>query len=291
MPIGAIRTSECKIRAVWWHHKPSIPFDCPLAVSLFSSYKWPAADFTIAISPRLKRSQVFKLICVAAVLVTQGLLCLLPVQVLGLISKVSVFWNALGAVTLMILLPVVAPRHQKASFVFTTFDSQAYGHFKSDGWVPLLPSQMLAHNQDIFKESTCFPTPISSRAVISASITSPHISAGIAFSWGIFLPCTASLALTQQCTCRKKPRLQIEALPKTSSYPLTLTGLMASPSSWPSSSARRSVHCPASLLLKSESGFPAFLPFPVTDCSHILSDQSSFGNPTALTGIGCLLKL
>ena len=82
-----------------------------------------------ALSPHVKSLRIF----LAAALVTQGMLCLLPIQVLGLINKISVFWNALGAITLMILLPVVAPKHQDAKFVFTNFDSQAYGHYKSDG--------------------------------------------------------------------------------------------------------------------------------------------------------------
>ena len=71
----------------------------------------------------------------AGALVTQGLLCLLPIQVLGMINKFSVCWNALGAVTLIILLPTVAPRHQTAKFVFTNFDSDAAGHYKNDGRV------------------------------------------------------------------------------------------------------------------------------------------------------------
>lgn len=75
----------------------------------------------------------------AAALVTQGLLCQLPIRYLGAINKFSVFWNVCGAVTLIILLPCVAPTHQSAKFVFTTFDSQAYGHYKSNGYPPPLP--------------------------------------------------------------------------------------------------------------------------------------------------------
>lgn len=104
------------------------------------SRKWPlyvgnalekSCDYVCSFKPLCQKLEDFFLL--AAALVTQGMLCLLPIQVLGLINKISVFWNALGAITLMILLPVVAPKHQDAKFVFTSFDSQAYGHYKSDG--------------------------------------------------------------------------------------------------------------------------------------------------------------
>ena len=57
----------------------------------------------------------------AAVLVAQGLINLLPTRILQVINKASVAWNALGAVTVMALLPAVAQRHQSARFVFTSF--------------------------------------------------------------------------------------------------------------------------------------------------------------------------
>ena len=54
-------------------------------------------------------------------LVAQGLINLLPTRALQVVNKASVAWNALGAVTVMALLPAVAQRHQSARFVFTSF--------------------------------------------------------------------------------------------------------------------------------------------------------------------------
>lgn len=69
----------------------------------------------------------------AAVLVLQGVINLLPARALAVVNKFSVAWNLLGLVTLIVLLPSLAVKHQSASFVFTTFITESYGFVRNIG--------------------------------------------------------------------------------------------------------------------------------------------------------------
>ena len=57
----------------------------------------------------------------AAILVCTGLLNTAAVFILGYINYISVFWHVIGTVTLIILIPSVAPTRQSGSYVFTEF--------------------------------------------------------------------------------------------------------------------------------------------------------------------------
>ena len=66
----------------------------------------------------------------AVTLVLHAVINFLPTRVLGILNGFSVCWHVAGAFALIILLPAVAPTHQGADFVFTTFyqdDATAVG--------------------------------------------------------------------------------------------------------------------------------------------------------------------
>lgn len=57
----------------------------------------------------------------AVTLVLHAVINFLPTRILGMLNGFSVCWHVAGAFALIILLPAVAPTHQGADFVFTTF--------------------------------------------------------------------------------------------------------------------------------------------------------------------------
>lgn len=65
----------------------------------------------------------------AVILFLHALINFLPTRVLALMNGASVVWHITGTFVLIILLPAVAPTHQSAEFVFTTFynDTSASG--------------------------------------------------------------------------------------------------------------------------------------------------------------------
>ncbi|KAG0615789.1 hypothetical protein M758_5G067200 [Ceratodon purpureus] len=68
----------------------------------------------------LTRNQIVAII--AALLVSQGLLNCLPIQILDYLGLFAVAWNVIGAFVLIIIIPTVATKRQTASFVFTSFN-------------------------------------------------------------------------------------------------------------------------------------------------------------------------
>ncbi|MEW5318750.1 MAG: hypothetical protein WDW38_009945 [Sanguina aurantia] len=60
----------------------------------------------------------------AACLVCHGLINSLAVNLLGWINSVSAWWNLVGVIAIIIIIPAVAPSHQAASFVFGSFTPQ-----------------------------------------------------------------------------------------------------------------------------------------------------------------------
>ncbi|BDA43078.1 Amino-acid permease BAT1 [Coccomyxa sp. Obi] len=65
----------------------------------------------------------------AIILFLHAIINFLPTRILALMNGVSVVWHVVGTFVLIILLPAVAPTHQSAEFVFTTFynDTSASG--------------------------------------------------------------------------------------------------------------------------------------------------------------------
>ncbi len=59
----------------------------------------------------------------AVILVVHALINFLPTRVLAIMNGVSAVWHVVGTFTLIILLLAVAPTHQSAEYVFTTFNS------------------------------------------------------------------------------------------------------------------------------------------------------------------------
>ncbi|KAF6254993.1 amino acid/polyamine transporter I [Scenedesmus sp. NREL 46B-D3] len=57
----------------------------------------------------------------AAVLVLIGTINTVTVRALGVVGEVSIWWHVIGCTTFVIMLPAVAPTHQTAEWVFTTF--------------------------------------------------------------------------------------------------------------------------------------------------------------------------
>ena len=54
-------------------------------------------------------------------LILHALINFLPTRILGILNGFSVCWHVAAVFVLIILLPAVAPTHQGADFVFTTF--------------------------------------------------------------------------------------------------------------------------------------------------------------------------
>ena len=59
----------------------------------------------------------------AVILVLHACINFLPTKFIATLNGVSAVWHLVGTFTLIILLPAVAPTHQSASYVFTTFNT------------------------------------------------------------------------------------------------------------------------------------------------------------------------
>ncbi|WIA39719.1 hypothetical protein OEZ86_005781 [Tetradesmus obliquus] len=66
-------------------------------------------------------SQPMLLAVYAAVLILIGLINTVTVRALGVVGEISIWWHVIGCTTFVIMLPAVAPTHQTAEWVFTTF--------------------------------------------------------------------------------------------------------------------------------------------------------------------------
>lgn len=51
-----------------------------------------------------------------------GLMNVASTKIIAWMNAISVFWHVAGAITLIILIPAVAPVHQSGSYVFGTFN-------------------------------------------------------------------------------------------------------------------------------------------------------------------------
>lgn len=63
------------------------------------------------------------LIACTVFLAVHALINFLPTRVLAIMNAVSAIWHIVGTFTLIILLLSVAPTHQTAEYVFTTFNN------------------------------------------------------------------------------------------------------------------------------------------------------------------------
>ena len=66
------------------------------------------------------------LLCCAAILVVAGVMNIASTRIIAWLNAFSVVWHITGVVTLIILLPVVAPVTQSWSYVFTQFNDISF---------------------------------------------------------------------------------------------------------------------------------------------------------------------
>ncbi|KAF8584528.1 amino acid transporter [Ramaria rubella] len=125
----------------------------------------------------------------AAVLITQGLINTFGVHLLGILNNVSIWWHAVGTISLVIAVLAKAPTHRPAKFVFTQFidgtGDPGWGTRASHAYVAIIGILLAQYTMTGF-DASAHMTEETHNAAMSGSL-GIVISIGVSAILGWFL--------------------------------------------------------------------------------------------------------